>query len=94
MNELYNLEQVALDSYASYNFQKGWEVIPLNLEHHLMKPLVLVINSLNNFANVTISSLYFDITKDCLYADHEHSLERRTVLTVLEQVCFTNNRIP
>jgi isoleucyl-tRNA synthetase len=50
--------------------------------------LVSVINSLNNFANVTISSLYFDITKDCLYADQAHSLERRRVVTVLEQVCY------
>ncbi len=33
-----------------------------------------------------MSSLYFDITKDCLYANGKNSLERRSVATVLEQV--------
>jgi isoleucyl-tRNA synthetase len=33
-----------------------------------------------------MSSLYFDITKDCLYANGKDSLERRSVVTVLEQV--------
>ncbi|KAG5645509.1 hypothetical protein DXG03_005919 [Asterophora parasitica] len=45
-----------------------------------------VVNSLTNFANITLSSLYFDITKDCLYANELTSLERRGVVTVLEQV--------
>ncbi|KAG5634944.1 hypothetical protein H0H81_000255 [Sphagnurus paluster] len=67
MHELYNLEQTALEGYASYNFPK-------------------VINSLTNFANITLSSLYFDITKDCLYANSLASPERRAVVTVLEQV--------
>ncbi|KAG6887858.1 hypothetical protein C0992_010462 [Termitomyces sp. T32_za158] len=48
-----------------------------------------VINSLSNFANVTLSSLYLDITKDCLYADSISSLERRAVVTVLEQALVT-----
>ena len=47
----------------------------------------IVINLTSNFANVTLSTLYFDITKDCLYANAKDSLERRAVLTVLEQVC-------
>lgn len=45
-----------------------------------------VTNALVNFANVTLSSLYFDITKDCLYANSLHSVERRAVVTVLEKV--------
>ncbi|CDO75434.1 hypothetical protein BN946_scf184693.g3 [Trametes cinnabarina] len=36
-----------------------------------------VINELSYFANITLSSFYFDINKDCLYAEHEDSLERR-----------------
>ncbi|KZT28115.1 isoleucyl-tRNA synthetase [Neolentinus lepideus HHB14362 ss-1] len=48
-----------------------------------------VVNVLSNFANVTLSSLYFDITKDCLYANAKDSIERRAVLTVLEQVLRT-----
>jgi isoleucyl-tRNA synthetase len=51
-----------------------------------MKMIFLVITALNNFANTTMSSLYFDITKDCLYASGKDSLERRFVATVLEQV--------
>jgi hypothetical protein len=45
-----------------------------------------VMNSLVYFANVTLSSLYFDVRKDSLYADSINSLERRGVLTVLEKV--------
>ncbi|KAJ3517915.1 hypothetical protein NLJ89_g199 [Agrocybe chaxingu] len=45
----------------------------------------LLINALNNFANITMSSLYFDITKDNLYANAIQSLERRAVVTVLEK---------
>ncbi|EGN92511.1 hypothetical protein SERLA73DRAFT_172840 [Serpula lacrymans var. lacrymans S7.3] len=67
MHELYKLEKVAHEGYASYNFPK-------------------VINSLTNFANLTLSSLYFDITKDCLYADSVHSMKRRAVVTVLENI--------
>ncbi|KAF8646469.1 hypothetical protein AX16_007205 [Volvariella volvacea WC 439] len=48
-----------------------------------------VMSSLSNFANITLSSLYFDITKDCLYADHADSLERRAVVTVLDQTLRT-----
>ncbi|KAK2465643.1 hypothetical protein APHAL10511_002187 [Amanita phalloides] len=50
-------------------------------------PKVMV--ALINFANITLSSLYFDITKDCLYANDLHSLKRRTVITVFEHVLST-----
>lgn len=43
-------------------------------------------NSVAYFANVTLSSLYFDVRKDSLYADSIESEERRGVLTVLEKV--------
>lgn len=43
-------------------------------------------SALGHFANITLSSLYFDITKDCLYANSTKSFERRAVVTVLEQV--------
>ncbi|OJA11547.1 hypothetical protein AZE42_09681, partial [Rhizopogon vesiculosus] len=45
-----------------------------------------VMNSLSNFANITLSSLYFDITKDCLYANDIQSVERRAVVTTLAAV--------
>ncbi|KAG0707905.1 tRNA synthetases class I-domain-containing protein [Suillus ampliporus] len=45
-----------------------------------------VMTSLTNFANITLSSLYFDITKDCLYANDIQSVERRAVVTTLARV--------
>ena len=46
-----------------------------------------VVTALSNFTNTTLSSLYFDITKDTLYANTPGSIERRSVVTVLEKVC-------
>ncbi|KAH7926232.1 isoleucyl-tRNA synthetase [Leucogyrophana mollusca] len=48
-----------------------------------------VMNALSNFANITLSSLYLDITKDCLYANAVHSKERRAVVATLERVLDT-----
>ncbi|KAI0777213.1 isoleucyl-tRNA synthetase [Trametes elegans] len=52
-----------------------------------------VINELSYFANITLSSFYFDINKDCLYAEREDGLERRRVLTVLDQVLTTMTKV-
>jgi isoleucyl-tRNA synthetase len=74
-------------------------------DRHLLLAWI-VINTLNHFANTTLSSLYLDITKDVLYADAIDSHQRRAVITVLEQVishhhlhilrgcliCFMRNR--
>ena len=45
-----------------------------------------VISTLTNFTNITLSSLYFDITKDNLYANSLSSPERRSTVTVLQHV--------
>lgn len=45
-----------------------------------------VVTALSNFANITLSSLYFDITKDPLYCDGVGSMRRRSIVTVLEKV--------
>ena len=42
--------------------------------------------ALTNFANITLSSLYFDITKDILYAGDVQSIERRVVVDTLKRV--------
>ncbi|KAI0634849.1 isoleucyl-tRNA synthetase [Trametes polyzona] len=52
-----------------------------------------VISSLSYFANIVLSSFYFDINKDCLYAEPEHGLRRRRVLTVLDQVLTTMTNV-
>lgn len=49
--------------------------------------------ALVNFANTTLSSLYFDITKDCLYANSFRSIERKAVVTVLEKVRLSTRTI-
>lgn len=89
MHELYTLERTALEAYGSYNFPRGkhQHLIPVCFAFN--DPSFSVIHALNNFVNNTISSFYFDITKDCLYADSVNSRERRAVVTVLEQViCY------
>ncbi|KAI0293979.1 tRNA synthetases class I-domain-containing protein [Russula brevipes] len=48
-----------------------------------------VISTLTNFINTTLSSLYFDITKDNLYANSLSSPERRSTVTVLRHVLDT-----
>ncbi|PFH47754.1 hypothetical protein AMATHDRAFT_151413 [Amanita thiersii Skay4041] len=45
--------------------------------------------ALINFANITLSSLYFDITKDCLYANDINGFHRRSVVTVFEHILST-----
>ncbi|OJA11543.1 hypothetical protein AZE42_09678 [Rhizopogon vesiculosus] len=45
-----------------------------------------VVNTLSNFANITLSSLYFVITKDCLYVNDIQNIERRAVVTTLAAV--------
>ncbi|TFK41606.1 tRNA synthetases class I-domain-containing protein [Crucibulum laeve] len=52
-----------------------------------------VMNALNNFANITLSSLYFDITKDSLYANSVNSVQRRAVITILEQILLTMTKV-
>jgi isoleucyl-tRNA synthetase len=83
MNELYKLDQTAADGYASYNFPKG-ETSSCSRNQRSLSSIVM--NSLSNFANITLSSLYFDITKDCLYANDLQSVERRAVVTTLARV--------
>ncbi|KAI0790394.1 tRNA synthetases class I-domain-containing protein [Abortiporus biennis] len=52
-----------------------------------------VMEALSQFANITLSSFYYDITKDCLYADAVDNLQRRRILTVLDQVLDTMTSI-
>lgn len=50
--------------------------------------------ALTNFANITLSSLYFDITKDVLYANDVHSIERRVVVDTLKRVSVDHDQDP
>ncbi|KAG8960228.1 isoleucine-tRNA ligase [Tulasnella sp. 419] len=48
-----------------------------------------VVAALTSFANTTLSSLYFDITKDTLYADAPSTLHRRAVMTTFNEILQT-----
>ncbi|KIK95549.1 hypothetical protein PAXRUDRAFT_140435 [Paxillus rubicundulus Ve08.2h10] len=48
-----------------------------------------VMTALVHFANITLSSLYFDITKDVLYANDIHSIERRVVVDTLKRTLLS-----
>jgi isoleucyl-tRNA synthetase len=84
MHQLFELEQTALSSYAQYNFPKGSDVVFQDLAVDLKHSPV--ISTLTHFTNTTLSSLYFDITKDNLYANSLSSPERRCTVTVLQHV--------
>ncbi|THH08957.1 hypothetical protein EW145_g2354 [Phellinidium pouzarii] len=58
------------------------------LGHYAQYNFSQITKAISRFANVTLSALYFDITKDILYANQKTSLERRAVITVLEQVLW------
>ncbi|GAA5989113.1 hypothetical protein JCM10908_001163 [Rhodotorula pacifica] len=45
--------------------------------------------ALSAFSNTTLSSFYFDVTKDSLYADSHSSLARRQIVHVLQKVFDT-----
>jgi hypothetical protein len=50
--------------------------------------LLTAYQALSTFSNSTLSSLYFDVTKDSLYADSKSSLGRRQIVHVLQKVRF------
>lgn len=46
-----------------------------------------VLKGVNHFINVTLSSIYFDVRKDCLYTDAADSAKRLATLTVFNEIC-------
>lgn len=86
LHKLHQLDVTARESYATYSFPKGKSSqlppYPLSTTAHNLT----VVSALSNFANITLSSLYFDITKDQLYCHAENSHERRAIVTTMQQV--------
>lgn len=89
LHELYKLETTVLEGYRSFNFTQG-DIIVLSMISFVsfIWLALIVFSALTYFANVTLSSFYFDITKDSLYADSEHSRTRQNVIFVLQKVGF------
>ncbi|KAI5475544.1 isoleucyl-trna synthetase [Pseudohyphozyma bogoriensis] len=48
-----------------------------------------VYQALTTFSNTTLSAFYFNITKDCLYADASSSPQRRAIIYTLQQIFDT-----
>lgn len=48
-----------------------------------------VIRRLTEFANATLSNLYLDVGKDCLYLDGRDDERRKTLVAVIDQVLRT-----
>jgi len=91
-----NLERVGRDEMNildRYIMHELYTLEQTALEGYRTYNFPKVISALNNFANITLSSLYFDITKDCLYANSIQSRERRAVVTVLEYVLGTTTKV-
>ena len=80
------LEKNVFRCYTELNFPRGKSFRPLN--QRLSHKAATAVQAISRFANVTLSSLYFDITKDILYANVPHSPERRAVVSIFEKVCY------
>jgi isoleucyl-tRNA synthetase len=81
---LWTLQKDARRAYEAFAFHEGElsnDFMGVTVEFSLA-----VVASLSHFINVTLSSLYFDVNKDVLYADPVLSKSRIAVLYVLQSV--------
>lgn len=76
----------ALDKWALFRLHKLQQQVVEGYRAHNYNKVIRVIN---NHVSEDLSSLYFDICKDCLYTHASDSLRRRGVQTVLEQILKT-----
>ncbi|VDC07472.1 unnamed protein product [Peniophora sp. CBMAI 1063] len=76
-----------------YVMHRTWELEKTALEGYEAYNFAKVVNALTTYTTTTLSALYFDITKDALYASAPTSLERRRAVTVCRAVLKTLTRI-
>ncbi len=84
LHKLYNLDAVAREGYKTFNFPKGTCFVHYSKPNTNVRKTVVI--ELSNFANITLSSLYHDITKDRLYCHPADSLERRVIVATMQHV--------
>lgn len=84
MHQLYLVETTCHEAYSTFNFPKG--MFDIWRGRALPYASLVVVATLNRFATTTLSSLYFDITKDTLYADAPTATNRQGVVAVLHEV--------
>ncbi|KZV68362.1 isoleucyl-tRNA synthetase [Peniophora sp. CONT] len=76
-----------------YVMHRTWELERTALEGYEAYNFAKVVNALTTYTTTTLSALYFDITKDALYASAPTSLERRRAVTVCRAVLKTLTRV-
>ncbi|TFK19817.1 isoleucyl-tRNA synthetase [Coprinopsis marcescibilis] len=82
-----------LDLVAKYVMHELYILEQKALEGYSTYNFPKVVGALTHFSNITLSSFYFDITKDCLYANPVDSVERRGVVTVLKHILHSLTKI-
>ncbi|KAK6458929.1 isoleucine-tRNA ligase [Scheffersomyces xylosifermentans] len=72
-----------LDKYTlSKLFKLQKDCVEYYKDHNFSR----VVSDINHHMNVSLSSTYFDISKDCLYTDAKDSVRRRSIQTVLKEI--------
>ncbi|KLO17641.1 isoleucyl-tRNA synthetase [Schizopora paradoxa] len=84
-----NIDRASLSIVDRYVMHELYKLERLALQNYENFNFPRIVSSVSNFANVTLSSLYFDIMKDALYADSPESPDRRAVAFVLKQILET-----
>ncbi|VEU21124.1 DEKNAAC102041 [Brettanomyces naardenensis] len=79
--ELDNLDRYVLSE--TYNLERSC------LQSYKAFNYSKIVKDVNHFVNSVLSSIYFDVRKDCLYTDHPKSLKRRATQTVLTEILRT-----
>lgn len=82
-----------MPSYDKYMMNKLNEFVKEVLEQYDRYNFSEVYKLTNNFVSTTISSFYFDFTKDILYIEKADSLKRRSVQTVIYNILNAEVRL-
>lgn len=82
-----------MPSYDKYMMNKLNEFVKEVMEQYDRYNFSEVYKLTNNFVSTTISSFYFDFTKDILYIEKEDSLKRRSVQTVIYNILNAEVRL-
>jgi len=89
----YNIDKKDLGLAERYVMNELYKLEKTALEGYATYNFPRVMVALTNFANITLSSLYFDITKDVLYANDVQSIKRRVVVYTLKRILQTMTSI-
>ncbi|KAF8512558.1 tRNA synthetases class I-domain-containing protein [Hysterangium stoloniferum] len=83
-------EMTLADRYTMFQL---YQLEKLAKEAYTTYRFAQVVTALDRFTKITLSSLYFDITKDALYADSPESASRHNILWVMNEILETMNMI-